>query len=130
MTSSIPTDEGAAGPVQAAPVAWIDKTSLAELLANRATYAHVVHKCRTIEGDTPLYIGQPPQPVKPAMQHTGECATDDISRQVCEDIYRERCDDNLALCEALRAVYALYGEDKQVKKIVHDAIKAHGIDHE
>lgn len=64
----------------------------------------------------------------PQYRHVGECATDEISRQVCEGIYKDRCDDNLALCEALRAVYALYGEDKQVEKIVHDAIRQHGID--
>lgn len=46
-------------PVAQEPVAWIDKTSLAELLASWATYAHVVHKCRTIEGDTPLYTTPP-----------------------------------------------------------------------
>lgn len=68
------------------------------------------------------------EPPSKQMQHVGECATDDLSQQVCEGMYKDRCDDNLALCEALRAVYALYGEDKQVKKIVHDAIKQHGID--
>jgi hypothetical protein len=67
---------------------------------------------------------------QPAYRHVGECATDDIARQVCEAIYEERVADNLALCEALRAVYALYGEDKQVKTIVHDAIRKHGVDNE
>jgi hypothetical protein len=66
---------------------------------------------------------------KPQYRHVGECATDEIARQVCEGIYKDRCDDNLALCEALRAVYALAGEDKQIEKIVHDAIAKHGIDH-
>lgn len=63
------------------------------------------------------------------MRHVGECATDELSRQVCEGMYQDRCDDNRALCEALRAVYSLCGENKEIAKIVHDAIRKHGIDH-
>ena len=81
-----------------------------------------------IERTRPLPIGAKLYTHKPTYRHVGECATDDISRHVCEGIYKDRCDDNLALCEALRAVYALYGEDKQIGKIVHDAIRQHGID--
>lgn len=84
-----------------------------------------------IERNRPLPIGTklythhlPP----PTYSHVGECSTDEFARQVCEGIYKDRCDNNLALCEALRAVYALSGEDKQIKKIVHDAIREHGID--
>jgi hypothetical protein len=62
------------------------------------------------------------------MRHDGECATDMKAHDVCEEIYRERVHDNLMLCEALRAVYAICGEDKQVAKIVHDAIRDHGVD--
>lgn len=64
-----------------------------------------------------------------SMKHVGECATDDAAREVCDAIYAERVADNLALCEALRAVYALAGENKEVARIVHDAIAKHGIDH-
>lgn len=42
-------------------------------------------------------------------------------------MYIEKLNDNRKLCEALRAVYALVGEDKQIKKIVEDAISEHGI---
>lgn len=65
---------------------------------------------------------------KAQFRHVGECATDETARQVCEGIYADRVNDNLALCEALRAVYALTGENKEIKKIVHDAIRQHGID--
>ena len=84
-----------------------------------------IERSRPLPIGTKLYVRQRPAPT---FKHVGECATDEISRQVCEDIYKDRCDDNLALCEALRAVYALTGEDKEIKKIVHDAIKQHGID--
>jgi len=62
------------------------------------------------------------------VKHIGECAHDEIARQVCDGIYQDRVDDNLKLCEALRAVYTLCGENKEVAKIVHDAIRDHGID--
>jgi hypothetical protein len=63
-----------------------------------------------------------------SVKHVGECANDEFAQQVCDAIYRDRVDDNLKLCEALRAVYTLCGENKQVEKIVHDAIREHGID--
>jgi hypothetical protein len=62
-------------------------------------------------------------------RHVGECATDESARDVCEGMYHDRARDNLALCEALRAVYALAGENKEIARIVHDAIDKHGIDH-
>lgn len=64
---------------------------------------------------------------QPTMKHVGECEHDQSARDVCEAIYAERCDDNLALCEALRAVLALVGEDPQIQKIVNDAISQHGL---
>ena len=60
------------------------------------------------------------------MQHSGECLTDQASRDVCDGMYVDKCDDVLGLCEALRAVLALAGEDPQVRKIVDDAIAEHG----
>jgi hypothetical protein len=62
------------------------------------------------------------------VKHVGECAHDAFARQVCDGVYAERVEDNLALCEALRAVYTLCGENKDVKKLVHDSIQEHGID--
>jgi hypothetical protein len=64
-----------------------------------------------------------------SMKHVGECATDEIARDVCEGMYRDRLTDNLALCEALRAVYALAGENKEIARIVNDALRQHGADH-
>lgn len=55
-------------------------------------------------------------------------SVDEYSLQVYEGMYRDRTDDNLKLCEALRAVYTLCGENKEIEKIVHDAIREHGID--
>ena len=46
---------------------------------------------------------------------------------VNQGMYADRCDDNLALCEALRAVFALAGEDKQIARIVEEAIREHGL---
>lgn len=44
-----------------------------------------------------------------------------------ETEYSDKCNDVLELCVALRAVYAIAGEDNQVKKIVEDAINEHGV---
>ena len=52
---------------------------------------------------------------------------DKSSADVCEGIYQDRLDDNLALCEALRAVLALAGEDAQIAKIIEDVIEERGI---
>lgn len=61
------------------------------------------------------------------IKHVGECAADPIAEQVCDAIYQERTDDNLALCEALRAIYALCGEDEQIVKIINDALQDYGV---
>lgn len=61
------------------------------------------------------------------MKHIGECATDEASREVCESLYRERTEDCIALCAALRAVYALAGENKEIARIVREAIEKHGV---
>lgn len=63
---------------------------------------------------------------KQAMPHGGECLTDKASMTVCEGMYADKCDDVNGLCEALRAVLALAGEDPNVRKIVEDAIAEHG----
>jgi hypothetical protein len=62
-----------------------------------------------------------------AIKHVGQCATDPIAEQVCNAIYQERTDDNLGLCEALRAIYALCGEDEQIVKIINDALQDYGV---
>lgn len=58
--------------------------------------------------------------------HDGECKTDPIAASVCEGMYVDKCNDINNLCAALRAVYAIAGEDPEVRKIVEDAINEHG----
>lgn len=58
--------------------------------------------------------------------HKGECETNEHAKSVCEGMYLQRLEDNLELCAALRAVYAIAGEDAQVRKIVEDALNKHG----
>ena len=62
-------------------------------------------------------------------QHDGEYChhrhTDDAgkaARSVCEGMYAAKEDEKLRLKEALRAVYALAGEDPEVRKIINDAL--------
>lgn len=61
------------------------------------------------------------------MKHKKECNIDSFTKDVCEGIYIDRVNSNLGLTEALRAVYALVGQDKQIKKIIENAINEHGI---
>jgi hypothetical protein len=58
--------------------------------------------------------------------HDDECTNDQYARSVCEGMWADKCDDVIALVEALRAVYALAGESREVKRIVHEAITKHG----
>lgn len=62
------------------------------------------------------------------MKHVGECAKDEVAKNVCESMYADKCDDVLKLQEALRAVYALSGESKEITKICFDAIRETGGD--
>lgn len=65
--------------------------------------------------------------LRPAkIRHVGECAEDELAKDVCDDMYGEKCDDVGALCDALLAVYSLAGESAEIRKIVHDAIREHG----
>lgn len=41
-------------------------------------------------------------------------------------MYAEKCDDVIGLCEALRAVLALAGEDAEVRRVIEEAIAEHG----
>lgn len=54
--------------------------------------------------------------------HSGDCLDDDDTLSTCESIYVGRLNDNIQLCAALRAVYAIAGEDPQVRRIVEDAL--------
>lgn len=64
--------------------------------------------------------------LKQKQKHSGECRTDRYSRDVCDGMYEEKCDDVIGLCEALRAVLALAGESAEIRKVVEDAITEHG----
>lgn len=64
--------------------------------------------------------------LKQRRMHKGECERDHYSRSVCEAMYQEKCDDVIGLCEALRAVLALAGQNKEVRRVIEDAIKEHG----
>lgn len=64
--------------------------------------------------------------LKQRKHHNAECHSDQYAKDVCVGMYAEKCDDVIGLCEALRAVLSLVGEDKQVRKIVDEAIRAHG----
>jgi len=46
----------------------------------------------------------------------------DAARSVCEGMYSEKEDEKLRLKEALRAVYALAGENPEVRNIIHEAL--------
>ena len=58
--------------------------------------------------------------------HDDECTNDLYARSVCEGMLADKCDDVIALVDALRAVYSLAGENMDVKRIVHEAIAKHG----
>ena len=64
--------------------------------------------------------------LKQRKSHSGECEHDTYSRDVCEGMWQEKCDDVIGLCDALRAVLALAGENKEVRAIVEKAIADHG----
>ena len=61
--------------------------------------------------------------------HDAECQNDHYARSVCEGMWADKCDDVIALVEALRAVYSLAGEMPEVCRIVHEAIAKHGGPH-
>lgn len=63
--------------------------------------------------------------LKQRKKHTGECEHDTYSRDVCEGMYAEKCDDVIGLCEALRSVLALAGENREVRAIVERVISEH-----
>lgn len=44
------------------------------------------------------------------------------ARSVCEGMYAAKEDEKSRLKEALRAVYALAGENAEVRKIIHEAL--------
>jgi hypothetical protein len=64
--------------------------------------------------------------LKQRTQHSGECEHDEYARDVCEGMYAEKCDDVIGLCGALRAVLALAGQNKEVRRVIEEAIAEHG----
>lgn len=59
--------------------------------------------------------------------HDGEYCQEEgerggAARSVCERMYAAKEAEKIRLCEALRAVYALAGENPEVRKIINDAL--------
>ena len=46
---------------------------------------------------------------------------------VNQGMYEDRCDDNIKLCDALREILALAGEDQQVARIIECALEEFAI---
>lgn len=67
------------------------------------------------------------------LEHVGhdgeECKEDALAASVWEGMYIEEIDAINELCAALRAVYAIAGEDPEVRKIVESALNEHSITH-
>lgn len=63
-----------------------------------------------------------------AMKHVGECTVDPYRKDVCEGMYLEKCGHVHELHEALRAVYSITGENKQVEMICAKAVRETGGD--
>ncbi len=63
-----------------------------------------------------------------SLRHSGECDEDEFTLSVCEGLYVQKVDDVIALCEALREVLSLVGENEEVQRIVGQALAEHGID--
>lgn len=58
--------------------------------------------------------------------HGKECQDDRYSRDVCEGMYADKCDDVIGLSNSLRAVLAIAGESKEVREIVESALLEFG----
>ena len=58
--------------------------------------------------------------------HDRECTNDHYARSVCDGMWIDKCDDVNAMVEALQAVYALAGQNKEVARIVNETIAKHG----
>lgn len=54
--------------------------------------------------------------------HTDTSKKGDAARSVCEGMYSAKEDEKIRLKEALRAVYAIAGEDPAVRKIINEAL--------
>ncbi len=56
-----------------------------------------------------------------------DCGGDEIDAGVCEGMYADKCDDVMAMHEALKEVYALAGDVNGVKDIIETAIRNHAL---
>lgn len=59
------------------------------------------------------------------VRHVGECDADSDSMDVCDSIYADKTKEVIDLCEVLRAVLALTGEDPQVRELIETALRDH-----
>ena len=54
--------------------------------------------------------------------HKNQDEEGEAARSVCEEMYSAKEDEKLRLKEALRAVYALAGENPEVRRIINTAL--------
>lgn len=60
-------------------------------------------------------------------RHGGACLADESARSVCDGTYHDKIDAVISLCDTIREIYALVGEDQTISKIVNDALRRHEI---
>lgn len=60
-------------------------------------------------------------------QHGAACLADKSRMDVCDGTYQDKLDSVIDLCETLRAVYALAGENPEVQKLIKDALRRNEI---
>jgi hypothetical protein len=59
---------------------------------------------------------------KQEKEHGSKCQEDRSWMDVCEGTYADKVDECLRLVETIRAIYALAGENPQIKNLVDEAL--------
>mgnify|MGYP007127660254 FL=1 len=60
-------------------------------------------------------------------RHGEACQADESRKAVCDGTYQDKLDSVIDLCETLRAVYALAGENPEVRNLINDALQRNEI---
>lgn len=55
-------------------------------------------------------------------EHGRTCLDDRSAMEVCEGVYADKVDECMGLVETIRAIYALAGENPQIKNLVDEAL--------
>lgn len=55
-------------------------------------------------------------------EHGPTCSADRSALEVCEGVYADKVDECMGLVETIRAIYALAGENPQIKNLVDEAL--------